>query len=470
MALINFYKGLKENYSPDTHGNSIYSCTDTNECYILGVLYENISEEEITNKIGTNTYTGANYISKEANLTDAAMQLDEEIKATNDNIDILNAATVKGVATISASNKVEVQNGIAVIPLLSDNNPGVLDVSYYRFINNGYNANIPILGSNSSGDYIFAGYKDDNGLRLPITSTLDPDTTEYLYIMYANESNGGLMSSTDYEKLNNIENTYLPLTGGTITGVVRHSANIDLDNSKYIEAYTTGGQQYPVLFIDSGDDFVVGSNGIETRIRSNDTDLIHDTTSGRYTIYDSHNLDITKWNISQLTTSVDNVTSSGIKYYNTSDGDIENLPTEDSSYGIVSTFAQLYNNNPGTNNTWGFQLISPNNSDSLWYRNFKGLSKNSWKELATVDQINTQPIIINADSNLPADPTRAALFTKLQDEPYHNIVLQRTEGNYYPISSSGMLKSITFNYVMDSSGSLAIRSLILNKDGSTISS
>ena len=108
MALINFYKGLKENYSPDTHGNSIYSCTDTNECYILGVLYENISEEEITNKIGTNTYTDANYISKETNLTDAAMQLDEEIKATNDNIDILNAATVKGVATISASNKVEV--------------------------------------------------------------------------------------------------------------------------------------------------------------------------------------------------------------------------------------------------------------------------------------------------------------------------------------------------------------------------
>ena len=86
MALINFYKGLKENYSPDTHGNSIYSCTDTNECYILGVLYENISEEEITNKIGTNTYTDANYISKETNLTDAAMQLDEEIKATNDNL------------------------------------------------------------------------------------------------------------------------------------------------------------------------------------------------------------------------------------------------------------------------------------------------------------------------------------------------------------------------------------------------
>lgn len=35
---------------------------------------------------GSNTYTGANYISKETNLTDAVIQLDEEIKATNDNL------------------------------------------------------------------------------------------------------------------------------------------------------------------------------------------------------------------------------------------------------------------------------------------------------------------------------------------------------------------------------------------------
>lgn len=39
-------------------------------------------------EIGTNTYTGANYVSKETNLTDAILQLDEEIKATNDNLDL----------------------------------------------------------------------------------------------------------------------------------------------------------------------------------------------------------------------------------------------------------------------------------------------------------------------------------------------------------------------------------------------
>ena len=36
--------------------------------------------------IGTNNYTVANYISKETNLTEAVLQLDEEIKATNDNL------------------------------------------------------------------------------------------------------------------------------------------------------------------------------------------------------------------------------------------------------------------------------------------------------------------------------------------------------------------------------------------------
>ena len=650
MALINFYKGLKENYSSDTHGNSIYSCTDTNECYILGVLYENISEEEITNKIGTNTYTDANYISKETNLTDAAMQLDEEIKATNDNIDILNAATVKGVATISASNKVEVQNGIAVIPLLSDNNSGVLDASYYRFINNGYDANIPILGSNSSGDYIFAGYKDDNGLRLPITSTLDPDTTEYF--------NGGLMSSTDYEKLNNIENTYVPLTGdsfknnnacwggtavdgttyclalidesdrlkignsalplylrgssiqfddnsgdyytvyhsnnfkagvdyvapetlntylplsgGTITGVVKHSANVDLDNGKYIQAYTTSGSLYPILFIDSGNDFVVGSNGTETRIRSNDTNLIHDTTSGRYTIYDSHNLDINKWNVPQYTGDYNLIAKSGLTYWNNAAGEVNNVPVDTTTnpYGIMATFGNFTDGHAGESNVWGFQLACGSHDDgTLYYRDFLGLTIKEWdqivtsknlltkgitldqgvgigfqnntntnatgflwidKELEDVNQVteddyvagmglldgsysddgvttprifiscnstkkpwqngnglqlnattiefngnelatkeDTQPIIINIDSNLPADPTRAAQYTKLHDESYHNIVLQGAEGNYYPISSSSMISSITFNYAIVSSGSLVVRRLTLNKDGSTISS
>ena len=40
----------------------------------------------LQNAIGDNTYEGSNYLTKETNLTDAVVQLDEEIKATNDNL------------------------------------------------------------------------------------------------------------------------------------------------------------------------------------------------------------------------------------------------------------------------------------------------------------------------------------------------------------------------------------------------
>ena len=47
--------------------------------------------ESIQDITGSNTYTDANYISKETNLTDAVLQLDEEIKAANDNISLEHA-------------------------------------------------------------------------------------------------------------------------------------------------------------------------------------------------------------------------------------------------------------------------------------------------------------------------------------------------------------------------------------------
>lgn len=156
MALINFYKGLKENYSPDTHGNSIYSCTDTNECYILGVLYENISEQEIADKIGTNTYTDANYISKETNLTDAAMQLDEEIKATNDNIAILNAASVKSVKVGSNTSNEQFSNGVITIANATTSADGALSKEDKTKIDNIENTYLKLNGGVMTGSLTIA--------------------------------------------------------------------------------------------------------------------------------------------------------------------------------------------------------------------------------------------------------------------------------------------------------------------------
>ena len=175
MAQVNFYRGLKEKYVQETHADGIYFATDTFEILMNGSSFggggiedvqfsegkllftfrdgtnmevpiteatqslpgllsaadktkldnlptnESLTAdlEEINEKIGTNDYTDTNYISKETNLTDAAKQLDEEIKATNDNLAILNAATIKGVQVngtdlTPSAGKVNIPNATTV--------------------------------------------------------------------------------------------------------------------------------------------------------------------------------------------------------------------------------------------------------------------------------------------------------------------------------------------------------------------
>lgn len=92
MAFMKFYVGNEANAS--SHRDGIYIAVDTKKIFYNGSAYGG-SEVDLSNyytiaqvddKIGTNVYTGANYISKETNLTEAVLQLDEEIKATNDNL------------------------------------------------------------------------------------------------------------------------------------------------------------------------------------------------------------------------------------------------------------------------------------------------------------------------------------------------------------------------------------------------
>lgn len=53
---------------------------------IAKVPQPDLSSYATKEEVGSNVYIGANYISKETNLTDAVLQLDVEIKATNDNL------------------------------------------------------------------------------------------------------------------------------------------------------------------------------------------------------------------------------------------------------------------------------------------------------------------------------------------------------------------------------------------------
>lgn len=92
MAFMKFYVGNEANAS--SHRDGIYIAVDTKKIFYNGSAYGGkdidlsnyYTIDQVDGKIGTNTYTGANYISKETNLTDAVLQLDTEIKATNDNL------------------------------------------------------------------------------------------------------------------------------------------------------------------------------------------------------------------------------------------------------------------------------------------------------------------------------------------------------------------------------------------------
>lgn len=92
MAFMKFYVGNEANAS--SHRDGIYIAVDTKKIFYNGSAYGGgdvdlsnyYTIDQVDGKIGTNVYTGANYISKETNLTEAVLQLDVEIKATNDNL------------------------------------------------------------------------------------------------------------------------------------------------------------------------------------------------------------------------------------------------------------------------------------------------------------------------------------------------------------------------------------------------
>lgn len=105
---------------------SIVWIKETQQIYTHGQFYNCSTGTDWSSQIGTNTYDGANYISKETNLTDAAMQLDMEIKATNDNLAILNAASLKGVKLAGASGNLAPQTGVVTIPDATTSSNGLM--------------------------------------------------------------------------------------------------------------------------------------------------------------------------------------------------------------------------------------------------------------------------------------------------------------------------------------------------------
>ena len=113
--------------------------------------------ESIQDITGSNTYTGANYISKETNLTDAVIQLDEEIKATNDNL-ALEHANAEATYVKKAG---DTMTGDLTVPNIVVTSNGAIDGRKLKV----HNAGIDVIAPKGGGTCAdsFLSIKDPTG-------------------------------------------------------------------------------------------------------------------------------------------------------------------------------------------------------------------------------------------------------------------------------------------------------------------
>lgn len=122
---------------------------------------------ELQTAVGSNTYEGSNYLTKETNLTDAVVQLDEEIKATNDNLALEHAN-----AETAYAKKTELEG---YLPLTG----GIIDGQIYM--------------NNPSGAYLKNGYAlfgSGSGHHVSIERSSQSGESEVVLNVYDNSPSG----------------------------------------------------------------------------------------------------------------------------------------------------------------------------------------------------------------------------------------------------------------------------------------
>ena len=218
---------------------------------VAGTAYEGNKGAANKAAIGTNTYTGANYISKETNLTDAVVQLDEEIKATNDNLALehANAEATYAKKTDVPTNVSQLTNDsgyqteaqvAAKVSALVDSAPETLDTlnelaaalgddpNFATTVTNQIASkvnitDIDVLSGEPSFDYIgssvrayFPGkrWNEEQGRVLEVAYAP--------FINAATSTTAGVMSATDKDR---IDKLYTSLSNfGPITHVLDNNA------------------------------------------------------------------------------------------------------------------------------------------------------------------------------------------------------------------------------------------------------
>lgn len=173
----------------------------------------------LQNAIGDNTYEGSNYLTKETNLTDAVIQLDEEIKATNDNLALEHAnaeATyvtkeeLNGYLPLVFGDQKDLEGGSLRIY-----NTGVIDKSKADYVSIGHSQNAPRVyiyeagGSSGGGDSlvlegtgISLNETRNNRFRVDLSTDLGLDLrckTDNIHVVLSNGFNNNDRGLRIYE-------------------------------------------------------------------------------------------------------------------------------------------------------------------------------------------------------------------------------------------------------------------------------
>lgn len=212
---------------------------------IAKVPQPDLSSYATKEEVGSNIYTDSNYLSKETNLTDAVLQLDEEIKATNDNLDLEHAnAEATYAKKTDLSGYLPKQTPMAMAALyVSGAVSGVSPTPAYSMLDaNG----IKLLDENYESRGSDAELFNTNGGTVSISDI----TSQVDLSNYATKSELGA-----YAQKTELGN-YLPLTGGTISGYIYFSDTQNL----YI-----GGNR--LQFTNSQATIIVGHTGSRTAIK-----------------------------------------------------------------------------------------------------------------------------------------------------------------------------------------------------------
>lgn len=230
---INFYSNDRDGYDPSklssisSNGFTIKGKTANDLLHAAGgtISIEELKSQlnipdtsSLQSAIGTNTYTGANYVSKETNLTEAVLQLDEEIKATNDNL-----ALEHTNAEATYAKKTELSNQIEVVQTSVDStNTKIVNakLSMASWTSGANATKLTFTGSSvglggTPAIFFAQGGITGGGNTIPTQSCIrfegchiyQDSNGFYVSLPKASDTSDGVMSGEDHKKLGGILNT-----------------------------------------------------------------------------------------------------------------------------------------------------------------------------------------------------------------------------------------------------------------------